>query len=141
MAKRLYRANPNGERRSLRESSAELEKAGHVMTSKYRKQVQPRAFNPATIKAMVEGPMPAGASRRRQERGLGHGGPLTALRAARSEPNRKAGGRNVKCSDGSKRGLDQDPLSLAGFGVYEIGNSQSSVLVGPLAHAPRRSQD
>jgi hypothetical protein len=59
----------------------------------------------------------------------------TALIAARSEPNRKARGRNVKCSDGSKRGLDQDPLSLAGFGVYEIGNSQSSVLVGPLAHA------
>jgi hypothetical protein len=29
------------------------------MTSKYRKQVQPRAFNPATIKAMVEGPMPS----------------------------------------------------------------------------------
>jgi DNA invertase Pin-like site-specific DNA recombinase len=60
MAKRLYRANPkSGERRSLREISAELEKAGHLMTSKYRKQVQPRAFNPATIKAMVEGPMRA----------------------------------------------------------------------------------
>jgi hypothetical protein len=43
MAMRSYRANPkSGERRSLREISAELEKAGHVMTSKYRKQVQPR---------------------------------------------------------------------------------------------------
>jgi hypothetical protein len=52
---------PRRERRSLREISAELEKAGHVMTSKYRKQMQPRAFNPATIKAMVEGPMAAGA--------------------------------------------------------------------------------
>jgi len=39
--------------------SRELEKAGHVMSGKYRKQAQPRAFNPATIKAMVEGPVPA----------------------------------------------------------------------------------
>jgi hypothetical protein len=28
-----------------------------MMTSKYRKQVQPRALNPATIKVMVEGAM------------------------------------------------------------------------------------
>jgi hypothetical protein len=63
MAKRLYRANPkSGERRSLREISAEREKAGHVMMSKYRKQLQPRAFNPATIKAMIRGQCLQGAT-------------------------------------------------------------------------------
>ena len=60
LAKRLHRASPKtGKRRTLREISAELERAGHVMTSKYRKQELPRPFNPATIKAMIEGPMPA----------------------------------------------------------------------------------
>ena len=60
LAKRLHRASPKtGKRRSLREISLALQKAGHVMTGKYRKQAQPRPFNPATIKAMVEGSMPA----------------------------------------------------------------------------------
>src|SRR5262249_4349177 len=70
MAKRLYRANPkSGERRSLREISAELEKAGHVMDSQYRnknkgsdhvnrEKGESRPFNHATIKAMIEGPSP-----------------------------------------------------------------------------------
>src|SRR5262249_12473689 len=71
LAKRLYRANPkNGERRSLREISAELVKAGHVMASQYRnkgkgsdhahrEKGEARPFNHATIKAMIEGPSPA----------------------------------------------------------------------------------
>jgi hypothetical protein len=38
LAKRLHRASPKaGKRRSLRAISRELEKAGHVMTGKYRK--------------------------------------------------------------------------------------------------------
>ena len=71
MAKRLHRANPKtGNRRSLREIAAILAEAGHIMTSAYRakgkgEQVRAnrdagegRPFNPSTIKAMVEGPMP-----------------------------------------------------------------------------------
>ena len=61
LAKRLRRANPKtGARRSFREISAELAKAGHVMAAKYRKAAEPRPFNPATIKAMLQGPKPAG---------------------------------------------------------------------------------
>jgi hypothetical protein len=60
LAERLHRASPKkSERMSQREISAVLAKAGHVMSSKYRKATAPRPFNPATIKAMVEGPMPA----------------------------------------------------------------------------------
>jgi DNA invertase Pin-like site-specific DNA recombinase len=71
MAKRLHRANPkSGERRSLREISAELARAGHVMVSQYRnkgkgsehasrEKGEGRPFNPATIKAMIDGPRPA----------------------------------------------------------------------------------
>jgi len=71
MAKRLYRANPkSGERRSLREISAELAKAGYVMASQYRnkgkgsdhagrEKGEARPFNHATIRAMIEGPSPA----------------------------------------------------------------------------------
>ena len=71
MAKRLYRANPkSGLRRSLREISAELAKVGHVMASQYRnkgkgsdhsnrEKGEPRPFNHATIKAMIQGPSPA----------------------------------------------------------------------------------
>jgi DNA invertase Pin-like site-specific DNA recombinase len=70
MAKRLHRANPkSGVRRSLREISAELAKAGHVMASQYRnkgkgsahvdrEKGEGRPFNHATIKAMIEGPSP-----------------------------------------------------------------------------------
>ena len=70
MAKRLYRANPkSGERRSLREISAELAEAGHLMASQYRnkgkgsghasrEKGEARPFNHATIKAMIEGPSP-----------------------------------------------------------------------------------
>ena len=70
MAKRLYRANPkSGERRSLRKISAELERAGYVMLSQYRNKGKGsghagrekgdgRPFNHATIKAMIEGPLP-----------------------------------------------------------------------------------
>ena len=47
-----------GERRSLAKIAAELAKAGYVNTAKYRGESAPRPFNPATIKAMVEGPMP-----------------------------------------------------------------------------------
>jgi DNA invertase Pin-like site-specific DNA recombinase len=60
MAKRLHRANPkSGERRSLARIAEELAGAGHVNTAKYRGESEPRSFNPATIKAMIEGPMPA----------------------------------------------------------------------------------
>jgi hypothetical protein len=71
MAKRLYRANPkSGMRRSLREISAELAKAGHVMANQYRnkgkgsdhanrEKGEARPFNHTTIKAMIEGPAPA----------------------------------------------------------------------------------
>jgi hypothetical protein len=55
LAKRLHRANPvTGKRRSLRKISAELAAAGE-----YRGIETARPFNPATIKAMIEGPMPA----------------------------------------------------------------------------------
>jgi DNA invertase Pin-like site-specific DNA recombinase len=60
LAKRLQRANPvTGKRRSLRKISAELAAAGHKMVRKYRGSEVPRPFNPATIKRMIEGPMPA----------------------------------------------------------------------------------
>ncbi len=60
LAKRLHRANPvTGKHRSLRKISAELAAAGHMMVRKYRGTQSPRPFNPATIKSMVEGPMPA----------------------------------------------------------------------------------
>jgi hypothetical protein len=60
LAKRLHRANPaTGQRRSLRKISAELAAAGHKMARKYRGSEVPRPFNPATIKAMIEGPSPA----------------------------------------------------------------------------------
>jgi hypothetical protein len=60
IAKRLHRANPvTGELRSLRKISAELAVAGHMMVRKYRGSEVPRPFNPATIKAMIAGPMPA----------------------------------------------------------------------------------
>jgi DNA invertase Pin-like site-specific DNA recombinase len=56
MAKRLHRANPKtGKRLSLRKIAAELAKAGHM-------NVNGREFNPASIKAMVEGPMPEKAT-------------------------------------------------------------------------------
>jgi hypothetical protein len=59
LAKRLHRASPRtGSRLSLRQIAAELEKAGHSNTAKYRGSSAPRPFNPATIKAMIEGPMP-----------------------------------------------------------------------------------
>ena len=73
-AKRLHRANPkSGERRSLREISAELARAGHVMVSQYRnkgkgsehasrEKGEGRPFNPATIRAMIDGPRPADTS-------------------------------------------------------------------------------
>ena len=71
LAKRLHRANPkSGEGRSLREISKALAAAGYVMTERYRNKGKGsthqhrekgdgRPFNPATIKAMVEGPMPS----------------------------------------------------------------------------------
>ena len=43
---------------SLRKISAELAADGHKMARKYRGSEVPRPFNPATIKAMIEGPMP-----------------------------------------------------------------------------------
>ena len=43
---------------SLRKISAELAGAGHKMVRKYRGSEAPRPFNPATVKAMLEGPMP-----------------------------------------------------------------------------------
>jgi DNA invertase Pin-like site-specific DNA recombinase len=59
LAKRLHRANPvTGKRRSLRKISAELAAAGHMMARRYRGNEAPRPFNPATIKRMIEGPMP-----------------------------------------------------------------------------------
>jgi len=59
LAKRLHRANPVTHKRvSLRKISAELAAAGHMMVRKYRGDDAPRPFNPATIKAMVEGPIP-----------------------------------------------------------------------------------
>jgi DNA invertase Pin-like site-specific DNA recombinase len=60
LAKRLHRANPvSGQCRSLRKISAELAATGHMMVRKYRGSEVPRPFNPATIKAMIEGQMPA----------------------------------------------------------------------------------
>ena len=59
MAKRLHRANSKtGERRSLAKIAAELASAGYLNTAKYRGAGMPRPFNPATIKTMIEGPMP-----------------------------------------------------------------------------------
>jgi hypothetical protein len=60
LAKRLHRANPvTGKRRSLRKISAELAAPGHIMVRKYRGSEVLRRFNPATIKRMIEGLMPA----------------------------------------------------------------------------------
>ncbi len=60
MAKRLHHANPaTGKRRSLRKISADLAAAGHLMSRRYRGVETARPFNPATIKAMIEGPKPA----------------------------------------------------------------------------------
>jgi hypothetical protein len=50
-----------GKRRSLRKISAELAAAGHKMVRKYRGSETPCPFNPATVKAMIEGQMPAGS--------------------------------------------------------------------------------
>ena len=59
LAKRLHRANPVTHKRvSLRKIAAELAAAGHMMVRKYRGNDAPRPFNPATIKAMIEGPVP-----------------------------------------------------------------------------------
>ena len=70
MAKRLHRANPKtGERMSLRKIAAELAAAGHVNVSQYRNRGngsghadreagEGRPFNPATIRAMIQGPAP-----------------------------------------------------------------------------------
>jgi hypothetical protein len=67
LAKRLHRASPKtGKRRSLREISRELEKAGHVMTA----SIESRSSRVPSIrrrsKAMVEGPMPAKDNNRPQ---------------------------------------------------------------------------
>jgi hypothetical protein len=60
MAKRLHRANPvTGQRRSLRKIADELAAAGHLTKAKYRGSKVARKFNPGTIKAMFEGPMPS----------------------------------------------------------------------------------
>jgi hypothetical protein len=60
MAKRLHRANPvTGQRRSLRKITDELAAAGHLTGAKYRGSKVARKFNPGTIKAMIEGPMPS----------------------------------------------------------------------------------
>jgi hypothetical protein len=60
LAKRLHRASPvTGKRRSFRKISDELRAAGHLMARRYRGSEVPRPFNPATIKRMIEGPMPA----------------------------------------------------------------------------------
>jgi hypothetical protein len=57
MAKRLHRANPvTGKCRSLRQIAKELAGAGYLNTAKYRKSTEPRPFNQASIKAMIEGP-------------------------------------------------------------------------------------
>ena len=49
LAKRLYRASPkSGQRMSLRKIARELQKVGHV-------NINGRPFNPASVKAMVEG--------------------------------------------------------------------------------------
>jgi hypothetical protein len=60
LAKRLHRTNPvTGQRRSLRKISAGwLAAAGHMMVRKYRGSEVPLPFNPATIKRMIERPMP-----------------------------------------------------------------------------------
>jgi hypothetical protein len=61
LAKRLHRANPvTHKRMSLRKISAELAAAGHKMARKYRGSEEARPFNPGTVKAMIEGPLPAG---------------------------------------------------------------------------------
>jgi DNA invertase Pin-like site-specific DNA recombinase len=52
LAKRLHQAFRTGERRSLREISAALAKAGHV-------NFNGQPFNPGSVKAMIDGPMPS----------------------------------------------------------------------------------
>jgi hypothetical protein len=60
MAKRLHRANPKTSKRlSLRKNAAALAKAGHL-------NVNGREFNPASVKAMIDGPMPAKRGEDRQ---------------------------------------------------------------------------
>lgn len=52
LAKRLHRASPKtGERMSLRDIAHELARAGHVTVDGWR-------FNAATVKAMIDGPIP-----------------------------------------------------------------------------------
>lgn len=59
LAKRLHRANPiTHKHMSLRRISAELAAAGHLAERKYRGSTAKRPFNPGTIKAMIEGPIP-----------------------------------------------------------------------------------
>ena len=59
MAKRLHRANPvTGKRRSLRQIAKELADARHLNAAQYRGSTEPRSFNQASIKAMIEGPTP-----------------------------------------------------------------------------------
>jgi DNA invertase Pin-like site-specific DNA recombinase len=61
MAKRLHRANPvTHKRMSLRKIAAELAKAGFVTEREYL-GTKGWPFNPKTIKAMIEGPAPAGS--------------------------------------------------------------------------------
>jgi DNA invertase Pin-like site-specific DNA recombinase len=55
-AKRLRRANPkSGERRSFRQIAADLAAAGHF-------NERGRPYNAMSIKAMIDGPMPAGVT-------------------------------------------------------------------------------
>ena len=49
---RLHQASRTGDRRSLREISIALAKAGHV-------NFNGQPFNPASVKAMIDGPLPA----------------------------------------------------------------------------------
>jgi hypothetical protein len=54
------RTNPvTSKRRSLRKIAAELAETGHLNAAQYRGNSEPRPFNQASIKAMIEGPMPA----------------------------------------------------------------------------------
>jgi hypothetical protein len=48
-----------GQRRSLRKIADELAAAGHLTGAKYRGSKVARKFNPGSIKATIEGPMPA----------------------------------------------------------------------------------
>ena len=55
----LPRTNPvTSKHRSLRKIAAELAEAGHLNTAQYRGNSEPRPFNQASIKAMIEGPTP-----------------------------------------------------------------------------------